>query len=222
MKKLHLGCGQVYLDGYVNVDYPRTEHTVQASLVADEYCNLVELEYPAASIAEIRLHHVFEHFSRPVALAMLCRWTDWLPLGGTLRIETPDLMAAAKALASPFVSYKKKQQISRHLFGSHEAAWAAHWDGWYAEKFRRVLGKLGYVDIRCTCSRWNALHNVDVTAQRGSQLFSFEEYQKIVSEILHESLIASENDTIADSEKVMHKVWMDEWRMAYLRPNNEN
>lgn len=220
MKKLHLGCGQIYLDGYVNIDYPRTEHTVQASLVADKYCNIVELEYPAASIAEIRLHHVFEHFPRPVALALLCRWTDWLSVGGTLRIETPDLIAAAKALASPFVSYKKKQQITRHLFGSHEAAWAAHWDGWHAEKFQKILARLGYTAIHCTCSRWYTLHNIDVTARRGSQLFSFEEYQEIASEIFLESLIVSERNKIADSEMTMHEIWMDTWRKVYLRSNN--
>lgn len=28
----------------------------------------------------------------------------------------------------------------RHVFGSHEAYWAIHKDGWYNEKFSTVLG----------------------------------------------------------------------------------
>ena len=29
MTRLHLGCGTRYLDGYVNIDYPPSEHTVR-------------------------------------------------------------------------------------------------------------------------------------------------------------------------------------------------
>ena len=127
--KLHLGCGQYYLEGYVNVDYPASEHQVQKSLRADLFRDLSTLTYPGASVEEVRLHHVFEHFSRPVALALLCRWRDWLVPGGTLRIETPDLMASARLLVWPWVKYEKKQEVIRHLFGSHEAHWAIRTDG---------------------------------------------------------------------------------------------
>ena len=105
--KLHLGCGQQYLQGYVNVDYPASEHQVQKSLRADLYTDLTKLSYPVASIEEVRLHHVFEHFSRPVALALLCRWRDWLAPGGRLHVETPDLMASARMLVWPWVGYAK-------------------------------------------------------------------------------------------------------------------
>ena len=60
--KLHLGCGQQYFEGYRNIDFPLTQHTVQTKSVADEHADLTSLRYPAGSIDEIRLHHVFEHF----------------------------------------------------------------------------------------------------------------------------------------------------------------
>src|SRR5512139_881733 len=104
MTKLHLGCGTRYLDGYVNIDHPPSEHTVQHALVADRYADINDLHYPAGEIDEVRLHHVFEHFPRQIALALLCRWTDWLKPGGLLRIETPDAMASAWALISPLTS----------------------------------------------------------------------------------------------------------------------
>ena len=81
--KLHLGCGHYYLEGYTNVDYPPSEHSVQQSIKADLFCDLATLRYAAGSVDEIRLHHVFEHFPRPAALALLCRWRDWLVPGGT-------------------------------------------------------------------------------------------------------------------------------------------
>lgn len=66
--KLHLGCGEVYLDGYRNIDYPPSEHTVQTQTKVDEYADILrELVYPRASIEEVRLHHVFEHFTHPGA-----------------------------------------------------------------------------------------------------------------------------------------------------------
>ncbi len=71
--KLHLGCGQKYLDGYINIDYPLTsEHSVQQNSVADELANLMELRYKPGTIDEIRLHHVFEHFSQSNGLCITC------------------------------------------------------------------------------------------------------------------------------------------------------
>ena len=88
--KLHLGCGQRYLDGYTNIDFPSTEHTVQTVSVADEFHNLFELLYKQKTIDEIRLHHVFEHFDRATACAFMVGWNSWLKIGGNLRIEVPD------------------------------------------------------------------------------------------------------------------------------------
>jgi hypothetical protein len=42
--KLHLGYGQKYFYGYINSDYPPSEHTVLNKTVADEFHNLLELK----------------------------------------------------------------------------------------------------------------------------------------------------------------------------------
>ena len=104
--KLHLGCGEIYFKDYVNIDFPLENHSVQRSSVADQFSNLYELSYPINSITEIRLHHVFEHFSRAHALAFLAAWNRWLKFEGVLRIEVPDFYTTAKKASSLFASKK--------------------------------------------------------------------------------------------------------------------
>lgn len=218
--KLHLGCGQYYLDGYVNVDYPSSEHQVQTSLRADLYRDLTTLDYPPGSVQEVRLHHVFEHFSRPVALALLCRWRDWLAPEGLLHIETPDLMASARLLVWPWVGYAKKQEVIRHLFGSHEASWAIHWDGWYAERFERTLTALGFDGISIRTSGWRRLRNIEVKARKGPAELDAAAYETAATQLLGLSTVKSqrfyaESAPITGSEADMLAVWVKMWRQAY-------
>lgn len=216
MTKLHLGCGTRYLDGYVNIDHPPSEHTVQHALIADRYADITELRYPGGTIDEVRLHHVFEHFPRQIALALLCRWTDWLKPGGLLRIETPDVMASAWALVSPMTSSGARHQILRHLFGSHEASWAAHWDGWYKDRFKDTLSALGFRDMEFTKNRWGETRNIEVLAVRGEKKFTLDDYRCVVEKLLAKSLVThGSKHEIADSERTMLEVWMREWEHAY-------
>jgi predicted SAM-dependent methyltransferase len=215
--KLHLGCGQRYLDGYVNIDYPPEKHTVMEFKV-DEYADITKLSYPHESIDEIRLHHVFEHFSRPVALALLCRWRDWLKVGGILRIETPDLMKSVFMLANPLLSFDTKQQVVRHLFGSHEADWAVHWDGWYEEKYRRYFGNLGFDRLTINRKVWGPLRNIEVIGYKGSKKMTYSQYKKIARELLTLSTVrvkTKDPNVPEGSEILTLAVWEKQWNSYY-------
>jgi hypothetical protein len=142
--KLHLGCGEQHLPGYVNVDYPPTEHTTQIAAVADIFADITSLDFPDGSVHEVRSHHLFEHFDRSNSLALLIRWHKWLPLGGMLIIETPDIIGSFKQVIGEDMTFVQKQAVLRHIFGSQEARWAVHCDGWYKEKFIKVLGAFGF------------------------------------------------------------------------------
>lgn len=143
--KLHLGCGKKYLEGYINIDFPLSEHTV-ISVKADVYKDIRDLEYPENSIDEIRSHHLFEHFPRAEAVDLLLKWRKWLKPGGILRIETPDFYRCSKWFI--FSNLKERMQLSRHIFGSQEAKWAYHLDGWEKQKFNFFLKKLGFFKIK--------------------------------------------------------------------------
>jgi len=143
--KLHLGCQEKYLEGYVNIDLPPEAHTVRKAKV-DLEADVRTLRYNPESIEEVRAHHLLEHFSRQEALALLARWHKWLEIGGTLHVETPDFEESAKK----FVKAPLDEQfvLARHIFGSQEAPWAIHQDFWSEEKYRYVLRELGFGDFR--------------------------------------------------------------------------
>jgi SAM-dependent methyltransferase len=143
--KLHLGCGENYLEGYINIDFPISEHTVMKPK-ADIYADIRQLEYPENSINEIRSHHLFEHFSRKEAIDLLLKWRKWLKPKGILRIETPDFYRCCWWFI--FSNFEERMQLIRHIFGSQEAKWAYHLDGWGRQKFKFLLKKLGFYQIK--------------------------------------------------------------------------
>jgi hypothetical protein len=70
------------------------------------------------------------------------RWYEWLQPGGVLTIETPDFARCVDVFAER--PSEDQALILRHLFGSQEAAWAQHRDGWSAARFRHTLPLLGF------------------------------------------------------------------------------
>jgi SAM-dependent methyltransferase len=140
--KLHIGCGEKYLEGYVNIDYPQSEHSVMR-IRADVYHDIRTLSYPDNSVDEVRSHHLFEHFLRADALALLMKWRRWLKPGGKLVIETPDFLGCAAAYASA-LTQKRRMELGRHMMGSEEAPWAIHYDFWDAPKFKYVFRECGF------------------------------------------------------------------------------
>ncbi len=144
--KLHLGCGEKYLEGYVNIDFPDTEQSI-IHTKADVFIESMNaLTYPENSIDEIRSHHLFEHFSRAESLKLLARWRSWLKPDGLLVVETPDFAASAAAYLSTF-STRRRFQLARHMFGSQEAGWADHKDAWDKQKYQFVLKKMGFYGV---------------------------------------------------------------------------
>ena len=203
--RLHLGCGEQHFEGYVNIDYPPSEHNVM-SAKADIFADVMKLHFPAESVDEIRLHHVFEHFSRVTALAMLIKWHKWLKIGGKLHIETPDLIGSAKTLVSN-TSWKTKMGVVRHLAGDQAASWAYHIDHWFPERFEHTLRKLGFDPVKTRSLSWQHepyLSNVEAIAIK-ARYVSIEKQLRNADELLWES-------TVAPAEKTTYGVWSKQLR----------
>ncbi len=203
--RLHLGCGENYLKGYVNIDFPQEEHPVM-NVKADIYQDITQLQFPNESVDEIRLHHVFEHFSRITALALLIKWHIWLKVGGKLHIETPDLIGIAKTLLSN-APWTRKMAAIRHLSGSHEASWAFHLDHWFPERFERTLARFGFDPIETETFTWPRepfLSNVQVVAVKKLSL-SLNELMNVAQDLLKESMVA-------EAEKPLFNLWCEQLR----------
>jgi SAM-dependent methyltransferase len=152
--RLHLGCGDKYLEGYVNIDFPQSEHTVMAPK-ADRIADIRTLSFPEGTVQEVRSHHLLEHFTRPAALRLLMNWRRWLTPDGELVVETPDFEISAQEFLRTS-SMKRRFGLGRHMFGSQEASWAEHRDFWDKRKFQFVLKKLGYRNIKVR-SYWHGI-----------------------------------------------------------------
>jgi hypothetical protein len=200
--KLHLGCGQQYLKGYINLDFPPEQHNVM-KVSADAYTDITKLYFPENSVDEIRLHCVFEHFDRITALVLLVKWQYWLRADGILYIETPDALESAKQLASD-ISYEQKMLIIRHLEGDQSAPWGFHVAQWWGERYENTLSKLGYhiTDIqRSQWDRWPHLSNITVLA---TKLNTLPKAQQIESckVLLKDSMVAA-------GESRTYNVWVE-------------
>ena len=187
--RLHLGCGQSYLDGYVNIDYPSSEHTVQTQSVADRYEDITKLRFDRSAVDEVRLHHVFEHFRRPQAAAMVACWTTWLRDCGRVYIEVPDLERISRVFSNPFSSNKSRGIAERHLFGSHEASWAAHYEGYDARLLRNLLEIFGFRTEKIQRKSWRGTHNIHIHAIKAYELNSFDEGIELVRKYLKQFLV---------------------------------
>jgi hypothetical protein len=187
--RLHLGCGEKYLEGYVNIDYPPAEHTVQQTSVADQYADLLALRYAAGSIAEVRLHHVFEHFSRPIACALLASWHAWLLPAGTLQIEVPDFQKMAKIAVGRWSSEARKSVALRHIFGSQEASWAVHYNGYTPRSLRELVRIFGFKPVRLRKNSWRGTHNIEITARRSRSTPNRMQLREAAKNYLSHSLV---------------------------------
>ena len=205
--KLHLGCGQKHLKDYINIDFPISEHNIQEKSVAEIQTDITKLSYPPSTIDEIRLNHVFEHFTRPIACALIVVWRHWLKPDGILHIEVPDFYKTSFLILNPFSSSRKKSVALRHLFGSHEASWAVHREGYTISKLCTILKITGFEILKIYRNSYKGTYNFEIIARKSGNNFSKADLEKNVKDFLSEYLI-----DFSKSELKLLSVWIDKYR----------
>lgn len=214
--KLHLGCGQNYLVGYINIDYPLDHHSVQTNSVADKFADLTQLRYKAESVEEIRMHHVFEHFPRAIAVALLVSWRTWLKVGGLIRIEVPDFKGSIITYLNPFTSQKVKSLTLRHVFGSQEQTWANHFEGWSTDNLVVLLEGFGFENIKVHYINHKHMHNIEVTAIKTSKKLSKIYISKFVKNYFKKMLVDD-----SKSERDLLDVWLTNFTKQLVKTSTK-
>jgi predicted SAM-dependent methyltransferase len=169
--RLHLGCGNVRLEGYVNVDIVPTPAT---DLTAD----IAQLsEFADCSVEEIRLEAVLEHLYRHQRKAALREWYRILQPGGWLIIAyVPDfdVLVDAYIHRRPGIDHEvfDLDEAYRYTHGD-PAPWNApeqiHKDLFTRESLARDLAEAGFEAAQIENVRYRdepiAL-NLNVTARK--------------------------------------------------------
>ena len=141
--KLHLGCGNVRIPGFVNVD-------VRLSPAVDVLDDVRELRYfRNETAALIYACHVLEHFSHAEVLPILSRWHNVLKPGGELRISVPDMDRIVKIYLrnwqhfqtppnTPWIGLIYGGQVNQHDY---------HKTGFNFVYLKYLLTQAGFVDV---------------------------------------------------------------------------
>ncbi|MBC75125.1 MAG: hypothetical protein CME64_03845 [Halobacteriovoraceae bacterium] len=203
--KLHLGCGQRHLEGYRNIDFPLNDHSVQIKSVADEHADIRRLRFKKGEVREVRLHHVFEHFSRPVACGLASGWSSWMEPGDKLRIEVPDYLLTTLSILNPLSSFRRKMVGIRHLFGSHEAHWAYHYEGYTTRHLLSLLRTNDFKLVKKRRNSWKGTYNIDLTVEKVGKISSKEDFEKHNRAFLR-------NFLLDDSEIPLLDIWMKDYQ----------
>ena len=133
--RLHVGCGEVHLSGYENID-------IRFLPGVDEVDNAAYLrKFKDKHITEIYACHVLEHFTRWEVKNVLRRWYNLLQPNGLLRLSVPDFQAIAFAYASDY----PLSDLMGLLYGGQDYTENFHYHVWDYLSLKYCLEDIGFI-----------------------------------------------------------------------------
>lgn len=165
-RKLHLGCGSIYKEGWCNIDYFESSdsdtHRGNVLSTPDVWCDIKYLSCENDSIDVIALYHVLEHFYKHEVSDVLDEFKRVLKPGGICIIEMPDLSRILKLLT--FVPLREKlpypsdkDSIESQLYG---ASWERNQESYPYHKY--VWKRREFVDF-CAAKGFNIVLQTGAT-----------------------------------------------------------
>lgn len=135
--KLHLGCGDEYRPGYLNIDrYDRS--------VADIVSDVIQLPFESSTIDEIEADQLIEHMDYVHGRYALNEWFRILKPGGRLVLETPELKASMKEFVSAGLNSKRSRL--QWVYGL-DSPGLTHKSGYTFDLLEDDLKSLGFVSM---------------------------------------------------------------------------
>jgi len=136
--KLHLGCGNIHIDGYVNVDI----RNLPGVDVVDDVSTLSSFEENSVDI--IYVCHVLEHFEKTKYKGVIKRWYDLLKKRGVLRVAVPDF----EAVAEYYSKNRNLEDVLGLLFGGQDYEQNFHYCCWDFKKMQIDLMGAGFKNVK--------------------------------------------------------------------------
>lgn len=142
--KLHLGCGDIRIDGWVGVD-------VRPGPAVDLVADIASVDNLPRGCEAVYACHVLEHFGfhgvQPAALDVLAGWVSLLKPGGTCYLSVPDLQRVGAAIAATD-NLAVQFNFMKCLYGGCEYEQNRHFIGFTYQLLGHVMHLAGLVDMQ--------------------------------------------------------------------------
>ena len=136
--KLHLGCGETYIEGYINID---SRSDTRVDIVAD----MNNLPFEAESVDEIYACHSIEHIPMNNIMMTIKKLHKILSIGGKIYISVPDF----EVLASIYLAGKCELiTIVRAIHGGQEYEGNTHYCSFDEKLLTSILTESGFKNIK--------------------------------------------------------------------------
>ena len=138
MMKLHIGCGSVKIEGYVNVDIrylPNVDVVDNAEFLR---------KFQNKNVTEIYACHILEHFSRWHVDAVLKRWYNVLQPNGSLVLSVPDF----EAIANHYVKHQDIKKLIGLIYGGQDYPENQHHCCWDFVSLKETLESVGFFNVK--------------------------------------------------------------------------
>lgn len=137
MKKLHVGCGKVYIPGFIHIDLMDFDHIDHKRSVDDLSIfedNSTDLVYAC---------HVLEHFKRQEVERVLREWFRVLRPGGILRISVPGFEEIIKI----YQKFNDLNLVLGPLVGGQTYLYNFHYMAFDFKFLSEMLKKVGFKSV---------------------------------------------------------------------------
>jgi SAM-dependent methyltransferase len=170
--KAHLGCGIVYLHGYINVDvaphflssdlqsakiieengttfdnYYKTDFNNRPQFVVADRRELIgNLSFQNESLDEVVMIQVLEHIPNYEREKVLEEIRRVLKIGGTFIVGVPDVKGTA-AMLSKAETNEEEDWCIRLLYGTQRNQFSHHFCGYTKRTLKKLLSNSGFGDF---------------------------------------------------------------------------
>lgn len=138
MKKLHIGCGKVYIPGFIHVDLMDFDH-IDYKIPAD---NLSVFDDSSADL--IYACHILEHFKRTEIKNVLQEWFRVLKPGGILRVSVPGF----EEIVAIYQKYGDLKLVLGPLVGGQTYLYNFHYMAFDFKFLSELLKEAGFKEVR--------------------------------------------------------------------------